>query len=393
MTPKFFQKVFLAISLFTGLLGGEIGNAASFQFGGLRFDSVVVTSGATTTTLTKSDAQVRTVTGSSTDTEKLPDATTLQAGYWFKFVNQSTGSLTVQNSSAFTLATVASGNSATLYVTSSSTTGGPWSVDGGIAPTNPIVGTQTVGDNSTKAASTAFVQSALNQLLPSVSVYAASTANIAGTYANAVGGVCIGDTFTVTATGALSLDSATPPAGQVVLLKNQTSGFQNGRWTVTVAGSLGVSPVLTRALDWDSSADMNSGAGIFVVNGGQANTLWFQKAIINTCSSDSQVFTQFSGSGGGSVCSALTKTADYSVQTSDFNGNGCLMIRAECSALCTMTAPSASASGRQLKVKRTSTGEVDIAATVDGDSTGVKIQAQYTGVEIDDIGGSEWSLF
>lgn len=175
----------------------------------------------------------------------------------------------------------------------------------GTAPTlsNPVVGTQTLGDSSTKAASTAFVQNALAQLLPSTSVYAASTANIPGTYINAVGGVCVADTFTITATGALSMDGATPSAGDTVLLKNQSSGFQNGRWTVTSTGSLGVSPVLTRASDWDSSADMNSGAGIFVVNGAQANTLWYQSAKVTTCSSDAQVFTQFTGgSGTGPRC-------------------------------------------------------------------------------------------
>lgn len=180
------------------------------------------------------------------------------------------------------------------------------------APTlsNPVVGTQTTGDNSTKAASTAFVQASLNQLNPAAAAFAASTANIPGTYLNAVGGVCIGDTFTVTATGALSVDGQAPAVGKRVLLKNQTSGFQNGIWDVTVAGTTGVSPVLTRSMDWDSSADMNAGNLIPVINGtANANTVWFQTAAIATCNSDSEVFTQFVGG----TTSPLTTKGDLYV--------------------------------------------------------------------------------
>jgi hypothetical protein len=183
------------------------------------------------------------------------------------------------------------------------------------APTlsNPVVGTQSLGDNSTKAASTAFVQSALAQLNPAAAVYAASTANIPGTYTNAVSGVCVADTFTVTATGALTIDGQTPAVGKRVLLKNQTSGFQNGVWDVTVAGTVGVSPVLTRSLDWDTSPDMNAGNLIPVINGtANANTVWFQTAVISTCSSDSEVFTQFSG---GSSSPLTTKGDLYTYDT------------------------------------------------------------------------------
>lgn len=185
------------------------------------------------------------------------------------------------------------------------------------APTlsNPVVGTQTTGDNSTKAASTAFVQASLNQLNPAAAVFAASTANIPGTYSNAVGGVCIGDTFTVTATGALSVDGQAPAVGKRVLLKNQTSGFQNGIWDVTVAGTTGVSPVLTRSMDWDSSTDMNAGNLIPVINGtANANTVWFQTAAITTCNSDSEVFTQFVA---GTTSPLTTKGDLYAYSTTN----------------------------------------------------------------------------
>lgn len=179
------------------------------------------------------------------------------------------------------------------------------------APTlaNPVVGTQATSDNSTKAASTAYVQTALAQLNPAAAVYAASTASITGTYTNAVGGVCIGDTFTVTATGALSLDGVSPGSGARVLLKNQSSSFQDGVWTVTVVGTTGVSPVLTRALDFDSSADINSGSIVPVVNGTvNAGSSWYQTATVATCSSDSQTWTQFQKASSAYASSTLTNT-------------------------------------------------------------------------------------
>lgn len=165
------------------------------------------------------------------------------------------------------------------------------------APTlsNPVVGTQASSDNSTLAASTAYVQTALAQLNPAAAVYAASTATIAGTYTNAVSGVCIGDTFTTTATTAFALDSVSPPVGSRVLLKNQSSSFQNGVWTLTTQAVGSVSgAVLTRALDFDSSADINSGAIIPVVNGTtNAGSSWYQTATVTTCNTDAQTWTQF----------------------------------------------------------------------------------------------------
>ncbi len=159
---------------------------------------------------------------------------------------------------------------------------------------DPVVGTQASTDNSTKAASTAYVTTAMNQLNPAAAVYAASTASITGTYTNAVGGVCVGDTFTITATGALSMDGQSPASGARVLLKDQSSTFQNGVWTVTTVGSVGVSPVLTRATDFNTAASMNSGQIIPVATGTvNAGSSWYQTATIATCSSDAQTWTQF----------------------------------------------------------------------------------------------------
>ncbi len=145
------------------------------------------------------------------------------------------------------------------------------------------------------AATKNYVDTQLAQLNPAASVYAASTVNIPGTYTNAVSGVCIGDTFQETATvNPFVVDGATPSVGSRVLLKNQTSSFQDGVWTLTTQAVGGVSgAIFTRALDFDSTADINAGSIVPVVNGGQAGSSWYQTAIVTTCNTSSQTWTQF----------------------------------------------------------------------------------------------------
>lgn len=95
----------------------------------------------------------------------------------------------------------------------------------------------------------------------------------AGTYNNGTAGV--GATFTVTATGTLTVDGYVTALGDYILAKDQGSQFQNGLYLVTTAGAIGVSAVLTRATDMDKNTEF-SGAFIPVGNVGtaNANTLW-----------------------------------------------------------------------------------------------------------------------
>ncbi len=131
---------------------------------------------------------------------------------------------------------------------------------------SPTTTTQSVGDNTTKIATDQFVTTAIAQGNPAIAVLAASTANITGTYTSV--GAGIGDTFTVTATGAFTLDGiAINTIGQRVLLKDQTDATQNGVYTATVVGISLVSPVFTRALDYDQPSDINYTAAIQVQSG------------------------------------------------------------------------------------------------------------------------------
>jgi len=130
----------------------------------------------------------------------------------------------------------------------------------------PAAPTPAASSNTTTLATTSYVTNAIAQGNPAIAVLAASTANIAGTY-TAVG-AGIGDTFTVTATGAFTLDGiAINTIGQRILLKDQTDATQNGVYTATVVGITAVSPIFTRALDYDQPADINYTAAIQVQSG------------------------------------------------------------------------------------------------------------------------------
>jgi len=110
---KILAKIFSGFLLLTGTA-----HAAAFQFGGVRLDTTAITSAAGTTTLTKASTQIQRVTGLTTQTVKLPNCTTLQAGYWYAVANESTGTVTVQNSSSSSLTTLAQGEWAIFSVTS-----------------------------------------------------------------------------------------------------------------------------------------------------------------------------------------------------------------------------------------------------------------------------------
>ncbi len=146
--------------------------------------------------------------------------------------------------------------------------------------------------NPQDAATKNYVDTVASGLNPLQATYAGSTVNIVGTYLNGVGGV--GAIFTVTATGAFTLDGTTPPQGSRILLKDQSTGFQNGVYDVTNAGGIGVSPVLTRSLDYNTPTSINAGDLIPVINGTVNNTTsWLQTATVTTVGTDALVFVEW----------------------------------------------------------------------------------------------------
>jgi hypothetical protein len=144
--------------------------------------------------------------------------------------------------------------------------------------------------SSLHAATKAYVDSAVEGLHVHPSVKAATTANV--TLATAVEN---GDT----------LDGVTLATGDRILVKNQTTTSQNGIYIVAASGAP------TRATDFDTAAEVDSGDFVFVDQGTtQANSGWVQintPAIIGT---DAIEFVQFSGAGTYLAGSALTLTGN-----------------------------------------------------------------------------------
>jgi hypothetical protein len=87
-----------------------------------------VTAAAGTTVLTVASTRTQVLIGSTTQTIQLPDATTLQLGQSFIFVNNSSGFLTITNNAGATIDTVPSGGVAQLGATSIATNAGTWGI-------------------------------------------------------------------------------------------------------------------------------------------------------------------------------------------------------------------------------------------------------------------------
>ena len=84
------------------------------------------TSAAGTTTLTAASPHFQILTGTTTQTYKLPDATTLSNGSSWIFDNDSTSNLTVTDNAGATVDVVAPGGYTTVFLESNATVGGEW---------------------------------------------------------------------------------------------------------------------------------------------------------------------------------------------------------------------------------------------------------------------------
>jgi len=104
-------------------------------------------SAAGTTVLTAASSFTQVLTGTTTQTYQLPDATTLTNGASFQFNNNSTGALSIVNNSSSPVATVAAGGASQLFLTSTSTANGTWDTHGFI-PENILWGTNSLYLNS-----------------------------------------------------------------------------------------------------------------------------------------------------------------------------------------------------------------------------------------------------
>lgn len=103
---------------------------------------------AGTTALTAASSYSQTLTGTTTQTYTMPDATTLTTGVAFVFNNNSTGVLTLQNYAAGAIGTITAGGAMELVLLNNGTTAGTWDVHGYL-PENVTWGTNALALGST----------------------------------------------------------------------------------------------------------------------------------------------------------------------------------------------------------------------------------------------------
>lgn len=150
-------------------------------------------------------------------------------------------------------------------------------------------------------------------------VLAASTGNIAGTYANTGGSSGRGQfTGMPNAVDGVSLSN-----GDRVLLKNQSTGAQNGIYVVTTVGS-GSNGVWDRATDFDEDSEVVDGSYVFVGQGTtNSNSAWVlttnNPITIGGASGTSLTWEQF---GGGSTYIADETTLTLNVNEFSIKNGG-----------------------------------------------------------------------
>lgn len=162
--------------------------------------------------------------------------------------------------------------------------------------------------------------------------YATTAALPACTYNNGTDGV--GATLTGNSNGALTIDgyTFTSPTdnGERVLIKNQSSGNQNGVYTVSQAGnsSPGAPFILTRATDFDTvgtGPDQVDEGDFFLVTSGtaNANTAWVQQTPLPiTIGATSIFFQQFSAQLTYTAGTGLSESPAYTFNIANVGSSG-----------------------------------------------------------------------
>ena len=141
-----------------------------------------------------------------------------------------------------------------------------------------------------------YVDAAINRKVKDA-VVAVATQDLDATYDSTA------KTLTQNTAAALVLDGVTLAAGDRVLVAGQTDATQNGIYTVTTLGDDSTAAVLTRAADFDDTADIAMNVIIPVMQGDQnGDTNW---QLVNdtaaTLDTTALSFAKFKGSEGALV--------------------------------------------------------------------------------------------
>lgn len=124
-----------------------------------------------------------------------------------------------------------------------------------------------------------------------------------------------GGVITEVGTGALSVDGNSPTVGQRILVKNESGACtssagtcQNGIYTVTAAGSGIAAFVITRALDYNSSANVYPGIATYVIGGATLSDDWWALTTAAPITVGTTGLTYVESSGGGASVASVSNS-------------------------------------------------------------------------------------
>lgn len=163
--------------------------------------------------------------------------------------------------------------------------------------------------NSNDLATKAYVDSQTTGLNVKDACRVASTGNIAGTYDS------VSQTLTAGSNGVFTIDQITPNLNDRVLLKDQSTGSENGIYRLSTAGDASTPWVLTRADDFNISSEVGPGSFTFVtegfLNGGRS---YVQSTVNPVLDFDTLNFVVFGQStiGNNTISNAKLEAVDES---------------------------------------------------------------------------------
>ena len=194
-----------------------------------------------------------------------------------------------------------------------------------------FTGTVTLAQNPTQALQAAtkqYVDEVAEGLKIKPAVEIATTANLSSTYSNGVGGV--GATLTASSNGAFpTIDgvtlSSTTPGSNGVLVKNQSTPAQNGRYNLTQVGNGSTPWILTRCGLCDESSEI-PGMYVFIKRGTSGTGSGWVAVVANSSTfvigTDAINYTQFSSAGTYSAGTGLDLTGTVFSNTGVLSLNG-----------------------------------------------------------------------
>lgn len=193
-------------------------------------------------------------------------------------------------------------------------------------------------------------------------VVVASTTALVGTYANNTPGTTA-STFTITATGTLTIDGYLTTLGDRILIKDQLTGstptwIANGVYIVTTAGATGVSAVLTRDNDTDTIVKL-AGALIEVERGTAAGgTYWINRNLSTDTMGTTAVYFGQVAASTAPTSTTSTNSLPISITTGAATGT-----TSSSGSITIQTGTGTTAAGNVVIDTGSTTGSITIGAT------------------------------